>query len=354
MTEATQEVQNTSFRDALREAYAQQQGPEGAPAADETTEAADADLAELADAVSEDGIDQESEDVTEPDEQGSTEAGDAGESQAFTAPQRWPQERQEAFDALTDEGKELLLDIHKDMEAGLTKGQTELAEQRKRYQQFDRFFDNLSNRIPNTDRNQLEAATMQSLPQILERYIALQQKPVETLIEIAEEMGAASALSEQLTELDLSDEATRELRRENLRLKRDSRERDLQATTQVSDQVSSQLDDFRTATNEDGSLKHPHYDEVSTTMGGLMQADPDLSLEDAYPIAVRAKLPEAMEAEARKKARKELIAEARKAKRRQTSGRSGPGVPQPSEEETPKTRREHLRAELAKQLAANE
>ncbi|MDH4187417.1 MAG: hypothetical protein OEV08_10495 [Nitrospira sp.] len=61
----------------------------------------------------------------------------------------------------------------------------------------------------------------------------------------------------------------------------------IQATqnqTQVQQQqsVTKQVQTFQTATNEDGSPKHPHFDRVRLKMGSLMTADQDLSMEDAY------------------------------------------------------------------------
>ena len=351
----TQEQASTSFGDALREALSQQESTDGdqSPA---VTDTAESESDELIDALSEADDEQGSEGAEASSEQDATEAVDAQQdkpAEGIAAPQTWPQERREAFDVLDDTAKDLVLGIHKDMEAGLTKSQTELADQRKKFTRFERFFDNLSNRYTNIDRNELETATMQSLPQILERYIALQSKPVETLIEIAEEMGQTSALSEQLTELDFDDNAST-LRRENLRLKRELENRQYQQTEQVTDQVNSQIETFKSELTDDGVLKHPHYDAVRTTMAGLMQADSELDLEGAYQEAVRAKMPDVIEAEAVKKAREELLAKARKAKRARPNGRSGPGVPQTSEDEIPQSRREHLAQEFAKQLASSD
>ncbi len=61
--------------------------------------------------------------------------GDAAPASTATAPQDWPKEDREAFEKIPDEGKQLVLGIHKKMHAGFTHAMTQLAEQSKTHQE---------------------------------------------------------------------------------------------------------------------------------------------------------------------------------------------------------------------------
>jgi hypothetical protein len=56
-----------------------------------------------------------------------------------------------------------------------------------------------------------------------------------------------------------------------------------QQTTQT---IQSEVEQFASAANEDGSLKHPYFDNVRGTMGALVQSDPNMTIDQAYESAI--------------------------------------------------------------------
>ncbi len=51
--------------------------------------------------------------------------------------------------------------------------------------------------------------------------------------------------------------------------------------------IETQIRQFAEATDSEGKLKHPHFKEVQSTMGGIMTSNPKLTLEQAYAKAVK-------------------------------------------------------------------
>ena len=52
--------------------------------------------------------------------------------------------------------------------------------------------------------------------------------------------------------------------------------------------VQTRIEQFATATDAQGHLMHPKFNEVRHLMGALMQSTPDLTMEEAYQRAIRA------------------------------------------------------------------
>ena len=95
--------------------------------------------------------------------------------------------------------------------------------------------------------------------------------------------------------------------------------------------TQQQIDNFAKATAEDGSLAHPHFDAVRTTMGGLIQSGVAQDMGSAYEMAVYAN-PELrgslIDQQAEKVTAKQKQAEnVRKAKRAQAANVKGSGAP---------------------------
>lgn len=69
----------------------------------------------------------------QPDEKGQASSGST-----VTAPENWPKEDREAFEKLPEEGRQLLMGIHKKMSAGLNHAFMQLAEERDRIGELTR------------------------------------------------------------------------------------------------------------------------------------------------------------------------------------------------------------------------
>jgi len=63
-------------------------------------------------------------------------------------------------------------------------------------------------------------------------------------------------------------------------------ERQAWESQQTTQSIQSEVEQFASASNEDGTLRHPYFENVRATMGALVQADSSLSIEDAYERAI--------------------------------------------------------------------
>jgi len=345
---------DTSFRAELRKVMAESQDQAGEPAATEQPEAPADELAELADAVSEDSDEQTSDGADESGAQDSTADSDP-ETQTLAAPESWSVADREAFDGLAAEGQEVLLGIHKNIRAGLTKAQTEAANLRKQYAPLERYFDNLATQHKK-GREDVAPTVIRNVPQVMDTYIRLLSNPVEGMAELSEQLGVTSALSDHLSSLDF-DEGTSQLRNENARLKRQLQERQYQETDAAAEQATDAISSFEIETDDAGQPKHPHFEAVRPYMAKLMEVDSELDIEAAYAAAVRAKFPDELKPDTeaiRKQVIEEIKTKARKVRKSAPSsdGRSGPGTSIAKDDEASETRRETIAKLFKQQLAS--
>ena len=250
-----------------------------------------------------------------PDEQTEVAAESATEEQepetVIEAPATWSKEDRDAFDALDEAGRKTLLGIHKNMESGLNRKMEELAEQRKRYQGLDSFTENLQSQFPTATKDQINSALSQAIPAWFETYRALQSDPVGTLRKIADAYNVGDKLSEALLSQD-NDESARkarlreqELEAENIRLRNEQ----LNAQRQKAESV---IAEFRDATGPDGKLLRPYFKELEPVMAKTIAADPSITLEKAYQMAMRTEKFEELQQQERERVKAELEAERRK------------------------------------------
>lgn len=148
----------------------------------------------------------------------------------------------------------------------------------------------------------------------------------------------ASLIQQQQDSQAQVDPAVRKLEQELAALKSTITTQQVTAQNQTRAEVRSQVEAFQNATNEDGSPKHPHFERVKVKMGSLMQAAPDLTLEQAYKDACYAD-PEVREAiladewdqrEKKRLAELERQKNAAKSTMGSTSGMNGSALPKGS------------------------
>lgn len=82
------------------------------------------------------------------------------------------------------------------------------------------------------------------------------------------------------------------------------------------EQSAREVREFESAKNADGSLVHPYFNDVRTHMAGLIQANPELSLEEAYDHAIWANpsVREVLVSQQAQNSQREAEAKARKEK----------------------------------------
>ncbi len=130
-----------------------------------------------------------------------------------------------------------------------------------------------------------------------------------------------------------------------------------QQEEQAMQQTSNEIEAFRTKVDAQGKPLYPHFDAVTSLMTSLINSGAASSLEDAYPLAVRAhpetsKLIEAEQkaaveaAQAAQKAKEEQQRKAHKAQRAAGSIRGSPGSAAPNGK-ADRSVREELQAAFA-------
>ena len=161
--------------------------------------------------------------------------------QSLTPPDNWPEDRRKEFSTLPDNGKALLMSIHKDMERGLKQS-----------------FDKLA-----TDRKAIEAnygLEETQLKDLAQRYQTFQTDPVAIISQLAEEAGIDVFFNEETDEVP---------------------EFDSQADLVKWLQDQSRREARQAAANEAKSLKEKHHQEevkrrMETEFAEAYKAHPDL------------------------------------------------------------------------------
>ncbi len=233
---------------------------------------------------------------------------------ALQPPEKWTDEQKQIFASLDHSAKQFLLDRHHDVESYLTKETQSLSDVRKRYERLDE--------VLKPYDEVLKTKGIDIAPHManaLQYYFSYQQDPSSTIKALIQ---AAGLNQDQIFEdTSLLDPETRALRERLDRTERELAQMRSQPNQDATD-AQKQLDDFRSATNEDGSPKYPHFESLRTVMAPIV-AD-GKSMEDAYNEALwtlpdyrKAQL-ESQQKEAEKAAeqqRAQKVAQAKKAAR---------------------------------------
>ena len=283
-------------------------------------------------------------DVEATDDKMAAPATEAPGKQASPRPEHWSAEDWAELQKLPEPQQQYVLRKEKDLQAGFTRKTEEVAQQRKRLEAFDRTLGDLHGQYaPQAERGQFEQTLVQTMPMLVQYYANLQRDPLEALTRLAEAYNVTDKLTERLAGLD-TDENARTLRRKEMEIA--DREAKLAADSRRTREsaLEAQINSFREAKAEDGSLRHPYFADVEQEMATLISANPRLTLDDAYDRAVKvvkydelmAKERESAKAEA-EAARRSKIKDIRKSPA--PNGRAGKPVMK-----LPENRRDALRA----------
>jgi hypothetical protein len=146
------------------------------------------------------------------------------------------------------------------------------------------------------------------------------------------------------------DGPAKELRQQKAALEAETERLRSESSSRSRQDVEAKINAFRDAKSPEGTPLHPYFSDVESEMALLIQANPSLSLDDAYDRAVKySKFNELAEKQARETAEK-LLAEKEAERKRQvkdarrapvpSAGRSSGG----GAKDVPANRREALRA----------
>lgn len=248
----------------------------------------------------------------------------------FAIPEHWPAEQKEALSKIKDaEARNLVLDIDKRLQAAHTKRSQEHADKVKRADALEQIFSPHKATLQQQGLDEISAinALMQERTQFMTN---MQQNPKETIRNLATQYGVDLTTIDD--EDDYKDPYVVQLEQKLKNVEGQFQQFTGSLQQQQAQQYQQQINQFAEAKNEDGSLKHQHFDVLRGRMAALMQNGYASTLEDAYSQAMRSD-PELgnqfirQQTEAQRKAEEETRrAEVEKAKRakRKLSGR---GVP---------------------------
>lgn len=217
----------------------------------------------------------------------------------YQAPTNWTKEEKELFGKLPDEletedgtiipVKEILTKYDKSRNADYTRKTQELSQQRKEVEGLVKLIE--------PHKGEFEQRNLKPedyFRDLMNTATSLQKDPAGTLKYLIDvfkvdpsDLGITASAEvdpddEYLTdqELQLKKRAA-ELEKENARLKQ---EKENEKNRAMQSEGDRQLVAFETATNEDGTLKHPYFEDkqVKKEMLIMVQADDGLTLEEAY------------------------------------------------------------------------
>lgn len=200
----------------------------------------------------------------------------------------WEPEHRERFNALPPEQQQVVMEFKAASDAALTRTAQEFAEYRKSA-------DNLVETA--REVQDIFAASNMSPDQALKGYAGIERtltygtldQKMQLIGDIARHYGIPLDMS-QAVPWDADLDQLREVHDRDSRLAQEqSRIAQLEAQVQEfqQQQLQSQIESFRTASNPDGSPKYPHFDVVRGAMGQLMASGSAQSLEDAYEKAAK-------------------------------------------------------------------
>lgn len=244
------------------------------------------------------------------------------------APAHWAADFKDSFNALPPDAQEVFLQRYKDMEGDYTRKTQEVADIRRRASALDEVMVPFRDEFARAGLDDIGAVR-----QLLGAHKFLRESPQQAIAWLAQNYGVSTdalAASEQ-AEDDFADPQVKQLRDQVSQLQGYLQTQAQQQQQAAVADTQQQIDNFAKATAEDGSLAHPHFDAVRTTMGGLIQSGVAQDMDAAYEMAVYAN-PELrgslIDQQAEKVTAKQKQAEnVRKAKRAQQANVKGSGAP---------------------------
>jgi len=234
-------------------------------------------------------------------------------------PEHWSEEDKEAFLAMDESGRQWALRLEQNTQKGIEEKSKELKKFRDSIEPYRHLFP------AGVDETQV-------IQQLLNAQAYLQRNPVEGLKWLMQNLGVdekqfhPTDAGKNKDDDPYIDPEIRALRDEITGLKQGAEQKARDAERQRQNAMLAQVQQFRDETNEDGTPKHPHFNDVQGVMAGLLQSGRAEDMESAYEQAVWA-IPEyrdsVVEQQAKERAEKEL---AERAKKAEDAKKKGSGV----------------------------
>lgn len=261
---------------------AAQEAAEGGEADDEafTLDQGDDD-AEKAEDGKDEGDEEQDKDADQPDE-------------IVEAMQHWPKEWRDRFATVPDEAKAYVRDVHKFLGDEHAKRVREISERETIIKRLEGI-----NEVLEPVREELALAGIDEVTGVRTLVAAhqfLQRDPVRAIQHLAKQYGAdlralAAGQTKPAEPEYLDETAGKKIGELTSRLDQIEQAKQAEAQSRQREQqqsVISAVEDFRTAAAEDGTPAHPHFDKVRVAMGAMIQANPKMTMDQAYEAAVYA------------------------------------------------------------------
>ena len=248
--------------------------------------------------------------------------------EALTAPKHWPKEEQEIFNTWDANVQHQVMDRYKAMEGDYTKKTQALAKYKKRNESLDEIYGPFRDDFQRAGMDEVAATR-----QLLAAHKYLREDPQQALKWLAQSYGVdlKAVNDDTAIEDEYADPQMKAMQQQIAQLQGTINNQQQQAQNMQKQEVQAMIDNFQTAKDADGNLKHPHFDVVQNQMSGLISSGVAKDIESAYEMAVyanpetRAKV---LDEKVKKETKQEVKAEAvQKAKKQQRVNVKGSGTP---------------------------
>jgi hypothetical protein len=282
-------------------------------------------------------VQREEETAEQPEEttEEQVEEKEAPALEALTAPKHWPKEEQDIFNAWNANVQHQVMDRYKAMEGDYTKKTQALSKYKKRNEALDEIYGPFKDDFQRAGMDEVAATR-----QLLAAHDYLRTQPQQALQWLAKNYGVdlKAVNDDTAIEDEYADPQMKAMQQQIAQLQGTIQNQQQQAQNMQKQEVQTLIDNFQTAKDEDGNLKHPHFEAVQNQMAALVGSGQAKDIAEAYDMAVfanpttRAKVLEEQakqkEEQAKKETQQEVKAEAvQKAKKQQRVNVKGSGTP---------------------------
>ena len=220
------------------------------------------------------------------------------------------------------------MERYKAMEGDYTKKTQALSKYKKRNEALDEIYGPFRDDFQRAGMDEVAATR-----QLLAAHKYLREDPQQALKWLAKSYGVdlTAVNDDTATEDEYADPQMKAMQQQIAQLQGTITNQQQQAQNMQKQEVQAMIDNFQTAKDADGNLKHPHFDVVQNQMSGLISSGVAKDIESAYEMAVyanpetRAKV---LDEKVKKETKQEVKAEAvQKAKKQQRVNVKGSGTP---------------------------
>ena len=203
------------------------------------------------------------------------EASEDEEPTGIPAPEHWSSEQKEMFESLSPEAQEVLVERDKEFQKGYQERVQGITEIQQALEPWKGMV------------NQLGVSEAQAIRTLFATYNRLLTDPLNGIQTLAQTFGVQDQLRKQYvpdTDDDFTDPEIKALREQVTGLQDQLQGFASTAEQERMSQVQQDLNNFKTASGDDGKPLHPHFDEALPAITALVSNGK--TLEEAYNEAV--------------------------------------------------------------------